>query len=100
MNAVAAVSSVPVGAYAERRDPRPSALDRVGAAAVGPILRRVHASSRRWLAFPGLVDAAAAGLHEAGTAALMDRVEAVRRDLRRAAFDDRVVARAFAIVRE
>ena len=93
-------AELPAGAYAERDEPRPSALDRFGATLAAPILRRRARSWKRWAHLPKLVDEAGAGLDVLVDADLRERAGALGRELRRAGFTDPLVSQAFALVRE
>jgi preprotein translocase subunit SecA len=94
------VAELPTGAYAEREEPRPGGLDRVGAAIAAPIQRWRARSWKRWAHLPALVDAAAVGLDLLGPEELRERAAAIGRELRRQGFIDPLVSQAFALVRE
>src|SRR5688572_26012771 len=96
----AVLAELPAGAYAERNDRPPSAVDRFAATIAAPILRRRAAAWKRWAAFPALVDAVAGDLESLSDAALRDAATAIGRDLRRQGLTDPLVSRAFALVRE
>jgi preprotein translocase subunit SecA len=96
----ATLAELPTGAYAERDEPRPGALDRFGAALVAPVLRRRARSWRRWSHLPALVDEAGAGLEVLGDEELRQRAGVIGRELRRQGFTDSLVSRTFALVRE
>jgi preprotein translocase subunit SecA len=97
---LATLAELPTGAYAEREEPRPGALDRFGAALAAPILRRRARSWKRWAHLPKLVDAAGAGLDVLIDDDLRERAAALGRELRRRGFTDPLVSQAFAYVRE
>ena len=97
---LATVAELPTGAYAERDEPRPGALDRFGAAIAAPILRRRARSWKRWAHLPKLVDDAGVGLDLLIDEDLRARAGAVGRELRRHGFTDLLVSQAFALVRE
>jgi preprotein translocase subunit SecA len=98
--ALARHAEVPTGAYAERLDRRRGQLDRLAATATGPIRRwwqRRACHPRR------LLQAAAEhgrGLAGARDAALGAAAAELRTELRVHGFQDDLVARAFAVVRE
>jgi len=94
------VAELPTGAYAERDEPRPGGLDRVGAAIAAPIQRWRARSWKRWAHLPALVDAAGVGLDLLGPEELRERAAAIGRELRRQGFTDPLVSQAFALVRE
>jgi preprotein translocase subunit SecA len=98
--APATVAELHTGAYPEREEPRPGALDRFGAVLTAPLLRRRARSWKRWAHLPALVDEAAGGLDYAADDELRERAAAVGRELRRRGFTDPLVAQAFALVRE
>ena len=93
-------AELPTGAYAEREQKRPGALDRFGAALAAPVLRRRARSWKRWAHLPRLVDEAGAGLDVLIDDGLRERAGAVGRELRRQGFTDPLVSRTFALVRE
>ena len=97
---LATLAELPTGAYAEREEPRPGALDRFGAALAAPLLRRRARSWKRWAHLPKLVDEAAAGLDVLSDEDLRERAAATGRELRRRGFTDPLVSQAFAFVRE
>ena len=94
------VAELPTGAYAERDEPRPGALDRVGAAIAAPVMRWRARSWKRWAHLPALVDGAGVGLELLGPEALREQAAALGRQLRRQGFTDPLVSHAFALVRE
>ena len=94
------VAELPTGAYAERDEPRPGGLDRVGAAIAAPIQRWRARSWKRWAHLPALVDAAGVGLDLLGPEEMRERAAAIGRELRRQGFTDPLVSQAFALVRE
>jgi preprotein translocase subunit SecA len=98
-NALPHHATVPTGAYAERLDRRRSQLDRFAATATGPIR---HWWQRR-ACHPRRLLAAAEhdrALRTARDAALGEAADDLRTELRVHGFDDDLVARAFAVVRE
>ena len=95
----AVLAELPAGAYAERNDRPPGAVDRFAAAIAAPILRRRAAAWQRWAAFPALVDAAGGDLESLSDVALREAATAIGRDLRRQGLTDPLVSRAFALVR-
>ena len=97
---LATLAELPTGAYAERKEPRPGALDRFAAALAAPVLRRRARSWTRWQHLPGLVDRAAAELDGISDQALRERAGGLGRELRRHGFTDALVSHAFALVRE
>ena len=97
---LATVAELPTGAYAERDEPRPGALDRFGAALAAPILRRRARSWKRWAHLPKMVDDAGVGLELLVDQDLRERAWAVGRELRKHGFTDLLVGQAFALVRE
>ena len=86
---LATVAELPTGAYAERDEPRPGALDRFGAALAAPILRRRARSWKRWAHLPKMVDDAGVGLELLVDQDLRERAWAVGRELRKHGFTDR-----------
>ena len=97
---LATLAELPTGAYAERKETRPGALDRFGAALAAPIMRRRARSWKRWARLPALVDQAAAGLDVLGDDELRERAGAIGRELRKRGFTDPLVSQTFALVRE
>jgi preprotein translocase subunit SecA len=97
---LASLAELPTGAYAERDEPRPGALDRFGAALAAPLLRRRARSWKRWAHLPKLVDDAGVGLDLLIDEDLRERAGAVGRELRKHGFTDPLVSQAFALVRE
>ena len=96
----AAIGDALGGAYAERRERPPSAMDRWARRAVGPLARRLYAL-RVWpAAFPRAVTDAETGLGDLTERQLVEAAVALREPLRRVGFQDALVARAFALVRE
>jgi preprotein translocase subunit SecA len=98
--AEATLAELPIGAYAEREEPLPGALDRIGSALAAPVLRRRVRSWKRWAHLPALVDDAGAGLERVVDEELRERAGAIGRELRRHGFTDSLVSRTFALVRE
>ena len=88
------------GAYAERRERPPSAMDRWACRALGPLARRLPALRLRPGAFPRAVTDAEAGLRDLSERKLVEAAIALREPLRRLGFEEALVARVFALVRE
>src|SRR5262245_59549762 len=88
------------GAYPERRERRSSRLDRVGAALATPLARRLRVRATRRDRIVSLVAAAEPSVKDLSEQALRDASYVLREPLRREGFSDRLVGRAFAIVRE
>jgi len=97
---LATLAELPTGAYAEREEPRPGALDRFSAALAAPVLRRRARSWKRWAHLPKLVDEMGGGLDVLIDEDLRERAGTVGRELRRQGFTDPLVSQAFALVRE
>ncbi len=88
------------GAYPERDEERPSALDAFGERVAGAVLRRVRPRLQRLDRFPALVEDHGAALAGASEAELAEAAAELRRTLAARGFEDDVVARSFALVRE
>src|SRR5438093_8736512 len=100
MSSAALDISVPRGAYPGRIDPRRDGLDRPGAAAAAPLLRGLRARARRWNRFVARVAAHGPALAGLGEPELRASADELRLRLRREGFQDDLVARVFALVRE
>jgi preprotein translocase subunit SecA len=90
----------PLGAYPERLEQSVGVLDRLVPRAMAPMLRRRATRRRRWKDFPALVAEHARGLSGLGDGALSGAAEAIGSELRAGGYDDELVARVFALVRE
>jgi preprotein translocase subunit SecA len=88
------------GAYPEREEERLSKLDDFGERLAGAVAGRIRSQRRPWRRFPALVANHAEGLEELSDEALRGAADELRPRLRQQGFEDGVVARAFALVRE
>jgi preprotein translocase subunit SecA len=88
------------GVYPEREDERLSKLDEFGDRLAAEVKRRVRAAYRPWRHFAALVDAESAGFEDLFDDELRSVADQLRVQLRLVGFDDVVVARSFALVRE
>jgi preprotein translocase subunit SecA len=88
------------GAYPERPDETLSWLDSQGEAVRAALERLARMRRSRWRAIPGLVEAHADDAARLDDDSLRQRAVEVGLELRKQGFDDAVVARAFALVRE
>ena len=88
------------GAYPERRDRRPTALDRWAWRAAGPIARWRRARQVRPDALLRAVASAEAAVQHLDKHALRDAASALRGPLRQMGLRDELVAQCFALVRE
>jgi preprotein translocase subunit SecA len=100
MSSAATAHEVHTGAYAERRDRRGGALDRWAARAAGPLVRLRRARPVRPRALLRAVNAAETAVRRLGDGDLERTASALREPLQRWGFDDELVARTFALVRE
>jgi preprotein translocase subunit SecA len=89
-----------LGAYPEHLERPVGVLDRLGAGAIAPVLRRRAAGRRRWKQFPALVRRQSQGLSRLSDDGIRDAARAVGSELRAGRYDDDLVARVFALVRE
>src|SRR5262245_62138081 len=99
MSSLALPADALIGAYPERLDETPSALDRFAARALAPLLRR-RAAHRRWAEFPSLVARHGRELLGLSDADLLTAAQAVGAELRVGGYEEGLVARSFALVRE
>jgi preprotein translocase subunit SecA len=88
------------GAYPERPDERPTTLERWVRGVLSPAARRLRAWRLRPAPLIQAVAAAGAGLHRLDQRGLRDAADAVREALARQGFQEALVARGFALVRE
>ena len=89
-----------VGAYPERRDPRPTVLDRWAQRAAGPVTRWLGARQVRPGVLIRAVAAAEAAVQQLDEHGLQDAAAALRGPLCQLGFRDELVAQSFALVRE
>ena len=88
------------GAYPEREEERLLKLDELGERVAGAVAGRIRSQRRPWRRFPALVASRAGGLEDFSDEALRRAADELRPRLRQEGFEDGVVARAFALVRE
>ena len=88
-----------IGAYPERLDETPTVLDRLAARVLAPLLRR-RAAHRRWAEFPSLVGRHGRELLGLTDADILAAARAVGAELRVGGYEEDLVARSFALVRE
>ncbi|MDJ0852758.1 MAG: preprotein translocase subunit SecA [Myxococcota bacterium] len=88
------------GAYPERVEEQPSALDAAAARTVGLIQRRLPQLRRRWEAIPQEVERHASDFAGRREEVLRQAARDLGPDLRERGFVDPLVARCFALVRE
>ena len=88
------------GAYPEREGERLSKLDELGERIARAVAGRIRSQHRPWRSFPALVASRAEGLEDLSDEGLRRAADELRPRLRREGFEDGVVARAFALVRE
>jgi preprotein translocase subunit SecA len=91
---------IALGAYPERDAPREAWLERTTRAAIAPLARRRRAGPANLKQFLARVHERAPALEGMSSAALDAETAELRLRLRASAFDDDLVARAFALVRE
>jgi len=89
-----------LGAYPERLERPVGVLDRLAAQAVAPVVRRRAARRRRWRQWPALVSRQVQEVAGLSDSAIRSAAEAVGSELRAGGYDDELVARVFALVRE
>src|SRR5215470_16078164 len=99
MSSLALPAEALIGAYPERLEDAPSALDQLAARALAPLLRR-RAARHRWAGFPTLVGRHGRELLGPSDADLLATAQAVGAQLRLGGYEEELVARAFALVRE
>lgn len=87
-------------AYPEQAQARPGMLDKAATRLSGPLVRRVRIWRARRNHVVGLVNALADPLAHASEAELTALAAELRVELRRDGFNERTVARAFALIRE
>jgi preprotein translocase subunit SecA len=100
MSSAALRIGVPRGAYPERVEPQAGWLDRTATHLAGALAHRVRAWSRRWDRLVGPVASHGRGLEGLGDHEIRVIAEDLRPGLRREGFQDDLVARSFALVRE
>ncbi|MBI4241066.1 MAG: preprotein translocase subunit SecA [Candidatus Rokubacteria bacterium] len=88
------------GAYPERLEPQVGWLDRTATRLAGAVVRRVRARSRRWDRLLGRVASHGRALDGLSDRELQEGAEDLQLPLRREGFQDDLVARSFAVVRE
>jgi preprotein translocase subunit SecA len=88
------------GAYPERRDRRSTALDRWALQVAGPVARRLRTNQVQPASLIRAIAEAEAGVREIDPHELRDAAFALREPLRRLGFQNDLVARSFALVRE
>lgn len=93
-------SEVVRGAYPEREEERLSKLDELGVRLTGAVARQIRSRSRPWRHFPRLVATEGEGLEDYSDGALREAADCLRPQLCQNGFEDALVARAFALVRE
>jgi preprotein translocase subunit SecA len=87
-------------AYPEQAQARPSMLDKVATRLSGPLVRRARIWRARRNHIVGLVNALSEPLARSSEAELTAMAADLRVELRRDGFNERSVARAFALIRE
>jgi preprotein translocase subunit SecA len=100
MSSLGITAGVVRGAYPEREDEQLSKLDELGARVVGAASRRARARLRRWRGIPELAAAHAKEFEAALDEGLLSAASELRKQLRERGFEDELVARSFALVRE
>src|SRR5262245_9001439 len=100
MSSVTANSVLPTGAYPERLERPPGALDRVATRLIGPLARWARQRRVRAARLVPLVAEHGRALDGVSDRALREAAQALRPALRRDGFSEDLVARVFALVRE
>ena len=100
MSSVTASSTLPTGAYPERLERPPGALDRLATRLIGPLARWTRERQVRAARLIPLVAEHGRALDGLSDRALREAAQALRPALRREGFSEDLVARAFALVRE
>jgi len=100
MSSVTASSALPTGAYPERLERPPGALDRLATRLIGPLARWARERRVRAARLVPLVAQHGRALDGVSDRALREAAQALRPALRRDGFSEDLVARVFALVRE
>ena len=100
MSSVTASSALPTGAYPERLERPPGALDRLATRLIGPLARWARERQVRAARLVPLVAQHGRALDGVSDRALREATQALRPALRRDGFSEDLVARVFALVRE
>jgi len=100
MSSVTASSTLPTGAYPERLERPPGALDRLATRLIGPLARWARQRRVRAARLVPLVAEHGRALDGVSDRALREAAQALRPALRRDGFSEDLVARVFALVRE
>jgi len=100
MSSVTASSTLPTGAYPERLERPPGALDRLATRLIGPLARWARQRRVRAARLVPFVAEHGRALDGVSDRALREAAQALRPALRRDGFSEDLVARVFALVRE
>lgn len=93
-------SSITYAPYPERLQPRPNLLDRLAHRAIGVVRSKKNARSSNWERFVRLVDDEGRGLEKINDLEVKELATKLRSSLQSEGFQESIVARSFALVRE